>query len=223
MKYLVIEDNVEINKAVCEILNKIGNCTSAFNGDDGFTLASTNSYDLIILDLNLPCLDGMDLLKALKKQSTTPLIILSARSDVESRVRGLELGADDYIVKPFDIDVFLLRVQNVLNSYYKNSGTDCYNSKGLEVDYQNRTVFVHGEKIKIAKKLFDILEYFTINKGIIIPKEQLFFRIWGVESDTIFTVTEVYVSQLRKLLEASGLSPRIVTIKNMGYIWREDE
>ncbi len=223
MKYLVIEDNVEINKAVCEILNKIGSCTSAFNGDDGFTLASTNSYDLIILDLNLPMLDGMDLLKALKKNSPTPLIILSARGDVESRVTGLELGADDYIVKPFDIDVFLVRVQNVLNTYYKNTGIDSYCADGLVVDYKEKKVTIQGKAIKLSKKLFDILEYFTINKGIIIPKEQLFFRIWGVESDTIYTVTEVYVSQLRKLLEASGLSPRIVTIKNMGYMWRENE
>ena len=223
MKYLVIEDNIEINKAICEILNKIGETTSSFDGDEGYTLASTNSYDLIILDLNLPGLDGMELLKELKKNSKTPLIILSARESVESKIRGLELGADDYIVKPFDIDVFLARVQNVLSTYYKSSVVQSYCSKELEINYKERTVKINGNQIKIPKKLYDILEYFTINKGVIIPKEQLFFRIWGVESDTIYTVTEVYVSQLRKLLESNGLSPCINTIKNVGYIWREHE
>ncbi len=220
MKFLVIEDNATLNASVCEILSQMGKSDSAYDGEEGLFMAETDSYDLIVLDLLLPKLDGLELLSRLRKKSTCPLIILTALDSVEKRVEGLRLGADDYITKPFERDELLARVEAVLRRY-NNNFYEKYRHENLELDFHNKMFTVDGQYVKLSGKIYDILEYLIRNRNIIIPKEQLFNRIWGFDSETIITVTEVYISNLRKLLKSYGVDHYLSTVKNVGYMWSD--
>lgn len=222
MKFLVIEDNVSLNETIKETLLCLGLSDSAFDGEEGLFMAETKSYDLIILDLMLPKLNGMDLLKNLRKTSNCPLIILTARDSVEYKIEGLRLGADDYMSKPFERDELIARVEAVLRRYNNNFGSS-YVYKNMELDFVNKMFRVDGRYIKLSGKMYEVLEYLIRNRNIIIPKDQLFNRVWGFESDTIVTVTEVYISNLRKILDQHGVKEYLKTIKNIGYMWCEDE
>ncbi len=222
MKFLVIEDNASLNKSIREILASLGSCDAAFDGEEGLYLAETKSFDLIILDLMLPKLSGLDLLTKLRKTSNCPLIILTALDSMEKRIEGLKLGADDYMSKPFERDELLARVEAVLRRYNNNFRT-LYTYKNIELDFVNKMFKVDGKYVKLSGKMYEIVEYLIRNRNIIIPKEQLFNRIWGFDSETIITVTEVYISNLRKILEQYGVKNYLKTIKNIGYMWCEDE
>lgn len=220
MKFLVVEDNLSLNKAICETLSKLGVSESAFDGLEGLSMAETNSYDLIVLDLMLPKLGGFELLSKLREKSNCPLLILTALDSVEKKIEGLRLGADDYMAKPFERDELLARVEAILRRYNNNFYSN-YVFDNIELDYVNKMFKVDGEFVELPGKTFDILEYLIRNRNIIIPKEQLFNRIWGFDSDTIITVTEVYVSKLRKILKDNNVKRYLKTIKNVGYMWSE--
>lgn len=220
MKFLIIEDNVTLNEMIKEMLSELGTSESAYDGEEGLYMAETDSYDLIMLDLLLPKLSGFELLTKLREKSTCPLIILTALDSVEKRVEGLKLGADDYMTKPFERDELIARVEAVLRRY-NNNFHERYNFGDIELDYKNKMFKVGGEYVKLSGKMYDILEYLIRNRNIIIPKEQLFNRIWGFDSETIITVTEVYISNLRKVLKNYGADKYLNTIKNVGYMWSE--
>lgn len=222
MKFLVIEDNVNLNKSIRDILNTLGASDCAFDGEEGLFLAETKSYDLIILDLMLPKISGMEVLSKLRKSSNCPLIILTALDSIEKKIEGLRLGADDYMSKPFERDELIARVEAVLRRY-NNNFRSMYTYKNMELDFVNKMFKVDGKYVKLSGKMYEIMEYLVRNRNIIIPKEQLFNRIWGFDSDTIITVTEVYISNLRKILEQVGVKKYLKTIKNIGYMWCEDE
>ncbi|MEG1536406.1 MAG: response regulator transcription factor [Clostridia bacterium] len=218
MKFLVIEDNNSLNDSIKTMLRPLGECESAYDGEDGLFMAQTESYDLILLDLMLPKLGGLELLNRLRQKSVCPLIILTALDSQEKKVEGLRLGADDYITKPFERDELVARVEAVLRRY-NNNFHDKYVFKNMELDFHNKMFMIDGNYIKLSGKIYDVLEYFVRNRNIIIPKEQLFNRIWGFDCDTIMTVTEVYISNLRKILESNGCGGYLRTIKNVGYMW----
>lgn len=220
MKFLVIEDNATLNDTIKEMLSDLGTSESAYDGEEGLFMAETDSYDLIILDLLLPKLSGFELLGKLRQKSSCPLIILTALDSVEKRVEGLKLGADDYMTKPFERDELLARVEAVLRRY-NNNFHERYNFENIEMDFKNKMFKVNGNYVKLSGRMYDILEYLIRNRNIIIPKEQLFNRIWGFDSDTIITVTEVYISNLRKTLKAYGADKYLHTVKNVGYMWSE--
>ncbi len=221
MKFLVIEDNEALNAAVVDALSALGTSVSAFDGEYGYFLAKNGSYDLIVLDLMLPKMKGMDLLAKLRKESNCPLVILTALADVSHKIEGLNLGADDYITKPFERDELVARVEAVLRRHNNNFKT-VYKAGRVELDFVGKVFRVDGEDVKLPGKMYDILEYLIRNRNMIISKEQLFNRIWGFDSETIITVTEVYISNLRKLLDKYGLRDHLKTVKSVGYMWTED-
>lgn len=220
MKFLVIEDNINLNQSIRDCLSKLGTSDAAYDGLEGLYMAESNTYDLIILDLLLPKKNGFDVLQDLRKKSTCPVIILTALSSTDKKIEGLKLGADDYLPKPFDRDELVARAEAVLRRYNNNFHTK-YTYDNIELDFANKMFKVNGEYVKLAGKMYDIVEYLIRNRNIIIPKEQLFNRIWGFDSDTVITVIEVYVSNLRKILEKYGCKDYLKTIKNIGYMWRE--
>ena len=183
-------------------------------------MAEHGSYDLIVLDLMLPKLNGFDLLSRLRKTSVTPVIILTALDSTDKKIEGLKLGADDYLAKPFENDELLARVEAILRRY-NNNFTTKYVNGNLELDFASKMLKIDGEYVKLAGKMYDIVEYLIRNRNMIISKEQLFNRIWGYNSDTIVTVTEVYVSNIRKLLDKYNVKPYLKTIKNVGYMWSD--
>lgn len=223
MRFLVIEDTASLNMAICDTLKSLGTAETALDGEEGLFKASEGSYDLIVLDLMLPKMNGMDVLKNMRKREiSTPVLILTAKGQLEDKVEGLKEGADDYMVKPFARDELIARVESILRRYNRTLGNG-YQFKDLKIEFTSKTVTIGGENVIISGKLYDILEYMVRNKNIIISKEQLFDRIWGFESETIYTVTEVYVSNLRKILDKYDYKKYLKTIKTIGYMWSEKE
>ncbi len=223
MKILVIEDDKHINKAICEMLKGIADTSSIYDGEQAMYAIEQNIYDLIILDVMLPHVDGFVILKKIRQFSTVPVIMLTAKDSVADKVNGLKLGADDYMTKPFYRNELIARV-NALLRRYNNSFMDMkIVFKDLVFDLSQKTVYIKDEKLDLSGKSYDILEYLVRNKEMIITKEQLFNRIWGFESETIWSVVEVYVSNLRKLLKKYDYHIYLKTLRNVGYMWSEKE
>ena len=221
MKFLVIEDNETLNRSIVEILSPMGKSDSAYDGEEGFFMAGTKSYDLIVLDLMLPKMSGLELLKQLRKTNNCPLLILTALDDVQKKIEGLKLGADDYMTKPFERDEFLARVEAILRRHNNNFKTN-YVCDNIELDFAGKMFKINGKYVKVSGKMYDIMEYFIRNRNIVVNKEQLYNYVWGEDCNTVLSVTEVYVSNLRKILKSYHADKYLQTIKNVGYIWNEN-
>lgn len=223
MKILVVEDDKYLNKAICEMLKNIATTKSIYDGDDAIYAVEQNIYDLIILDIMLPNVDGFTILKKIREVGTTPVIMLTAKDGVADKVKGLKLGADDYMTKPFYRDELIARVNALLRRYNNSFDGFQINFKDLKFDINQKRVSIKDEVLDLSGKSYDILEYLVRNKDIIITKEQLFNRVWGFESETIWSVVEVYVSNIRKILKKYDYHIYLKTLRNVGYMWSEKE
>lgn len=223
MKLLVVEDDRNLNKSICEMLSKFGQVDSSFDGDDALFKIDQDIYDLIILDVMLPNIDGFSILETMRKTTTCPVLMLTAIDSIDNKVKGLGLGADDYMTKPFNRDELIARVSAILRRYNNNFQGLNITFKDMKFDVAHKYVTINGEKLNLLGKTYDILEYLVRNKEIIITREQLFNRIWGFESDTIWSVVEVYISGLRKVLKEYGYSKYLKTLRSVGYMWSEKE
>ena len=222
MKILLVEDDKHLSKAMCEMLKTIADVTPVYDGDEAlYIFEQSNIYDLVILDIMLPGADGFTVLKAIREKSKSPVMMLTARDSVRDKVKGLNLGADDYLTKPFYRDEFLARVEALLRRSNNSFQGLQLKFKNLEFDITHKTVSIDGKPIDIVGKTYDILEYLVRNQDIIIPKEQLFNRVWGIDSETVWSVVEVYVSNLRKVLREYGYDGYLKTLRNVGYMWSE--
>jgi len=223
MKILIIEDDKHLNKAICEMLKNIAETTPIYDGENAMYAVEQNIYDLIILDVMLPHVDGFTILKKIRDVGTTPVIMLTAKDSVSDKVKGLKLGADDYMTKPFYRDELIARVNALLRRYNNNFNGLQIIFKDLKFDLSQKKVTINDQTLEITGKSYDILEYLVRNKDIIITKEQLFNRIWGFESETIWSVVEVYVSNIRKTLKQYDYHIYLKTLRNVGYMWSEKE
>ena len=219
---MVIDDNNKSNQNIVEVLDKLGSCDSAYDGVDGQYMAETKVYDLVVLEAILPKKSGFEIIRALRKKSNCPILIVSALNSVEKKIEGLRLGADDYICKPFIKEELLVRAEAILRRYNNNFHSK-YVHQDIELDYNNKMLKIKGEYVKTSGKIYDILECLIRSRNIIVSKDQLFNKIWGLDSETIITVVEVYMSKLRKLLEKYGCGDYLKTIKNMGYMWSDSK
>ena len=218
MKFLIVEDNIGWSNRIKECVASLGESECAFDGEEGLYMAESNIYDLIIFDMILPKLNGSEFLVKLRQKSVCPAIAVSSLDSKSKIVEGLNLGADDYVVKPFDQEELRARIVAVLRRY-NNNFSDIYTCDDVVMDFRNKMLSVRGEYVKLSGKAYEIVEFLIRNRNIIISKEQLFNRIWGNDSDTIMTVTEVYISSLRKKLDKFGVKDYIKTVKNIGYMW----
>lgn len=219
MRLLVVEDNRQLLQEITRFLSEDYDVDSAENGDDALYLAEQNIYDAIVLDVMLPGMDGFEVTRQLReKKVDTPIIFLTARDAVEDRVRGLNLGGDDYVVKPFQEQELQARVSAILrrSSTMTLSHTFCY--KGIEMDDKRKEVKVDGDILPFTTKQYDLLEYLIQNADQILTRDQIFDRIWGFDSDTTVGIVEVYVHQLRKKLKKSGYDGDIQTVRGIGYM-----
>lgn len=223
MKILIVEDDKALNKTIADMLQNLGDVSSSYDGEDALFLCEQNIYDLIILDVMLPKVDGFSILSHIRKHSKCPVLMLTAKDTIADKVHGLNLGADDYMTKPFFRDELIARCEALLRRYNNNFMGLNITFKDMKFDTVNKTVSINGEAVEIVGKNYDILEYLVRNKEIIIPKEQLFNRIWGFDCDTIWSVVEVYVSNLRKALKPYDYSKYLKTLRNVGYMWSEKE
>ena len=222
MKVLIVEDDKILSNTIKQCLESKFDIEQAYDGYDGFVFAKGNIYDAVILDLMLPEMNGYEVLQKLRANSVlTPVLILTAKDSLNDKVKGLSLGADDYLVKPFEREELIARVEALIrrnNSFFTN---DILEFKDLKLNTKSRKVEINGKEIILQGKQFDLLEYLLKSKDTIITKEQIFDRIWGFNSDTSTNVIEVYASGLRKELKKYGYDKYIKTLRGVGYILSE--
>lgn len=219
MKILIVEDDKILSDTIKQCIEKTYKVEQAYDGYEGYILGKGNIYDLIILDLMLPEMSGYDVLLKLRNEKIfTPVLILTAKDSIGDKVKGFKYGADDYLVKPFEREELLVRIEAMIR---RNSGTYKENEiqyKEMILNMKNRKVTINGKEVNLQGKQFDILEYLINSQNIIITKEQIFDKIWGFDSDTTTNVVEVYASGLRKELKKYGYDKYIKTVHGVGYI-----
>ena len=218
MKILLVDDEVQLCEALSVILKKNNySVDCAFNGEDGLDLALSGIYDLVILDIMMPKIDGLTVLKTLRKEKIdTPILLLSAKSDISDKIDGLNLGADDYLTKPFVTDELLARIRALLRRKEKFTG-DVLSFNDISLDRDSLELIKGEKRITLGKKEFQILEMLMLNVGKSIDKEKFIEKIWGFDTEAEYNTIEVYVSFLRRKLTAVGSKTEIKSIRGIGY------
>ncbi len=219
MKVLIVEDERTLSDTIKQCIYKKFDTEQAYDGYEAYMMAKENIYDAIILDLMLPEMSGYDVLLKLRENKVlTPVLILTAKDTLNDKLKGFNYGADDYLVKPFEREELLARLEAIIrrtNGAYKQ---DEIEFKDLKLNIKSRRAFIKDKEITLQGKQFDILEYLINSKGTIITKEQIFDKIWGFDSFTTTNVVEVYASGLRKTLKQYGYDKYIKTIRGVGYM-----
>ena len=203
MNILIIEDEYSLADAISETLkNENFSVKIESNGEDGENEALTENYDLILLDVMLPKKNGFDILRTLVQQKIkTPIIMLTAKSEMEDKLNGLEHGADDYITKPFAMRELKARIKAVLKRTNNIKNTDCLEYGDLVLDLKNAKLKCNNNEIQISGKELELLEQLLINKNQISSRESLAERIWGFESEAEYNNVEVYITFVRRKLK----------------------
>lgn len=218
MRILIVEDEIALSNVLCEILRKNNYTVDAvYNGVDGLDYASSNIYDAILLDVMLPQMNGLEMLHTMReKGNSTPVLLLTAKSEIEDKVSGLDSGADDYLTKPFATNELLARIRSITRRKDVFVGDD--RSFGdLTIDRNTLKISTKSNEIKVSLKEYQILEMLITNPNQIISKEQFVEKIWGFASDSEYNSVEVYISFVRKKLAALETNVNIVAYRGVGY------
>ncbi|HSQ90046.1 response regulator transcription factor [Romboutsia sp.] len=219
MKVLVVEDNKTLLESIVSELKNHFDVESCEDGEEAIYLINQNIYDLVVLDLMLPNISGTDILKKIRSNNiNTPVLILTAKESLDDKVYAFEIGANDYLTKPFYMEELVARIYAIFRTNGKIKQKNGIKFKELYLDNNKKTVFIEGNEIELQNKQFNLLEYFIINKGSILLKEQIYDRIWGIDSDATIEIVEVYVSNLRKKLSKYGYDKYIKTKRKVGYM-----
>ena len=224
MKILLVDDERQLTDALSVILKKKNySVDCANNGEDGLDFALSGIYDLIILDVMMPKVDGLTLLKTLRQEKIdTPVLMLSAKSEISDKIDGFNLGADDYLTKPFDTSELLARIRALLRRKATFTG-DVLSFGDISLDRDSYKLIHQDKSIALGKKEFQILEMLILNDGKSIDKEKFIEKIWGYDSDAEYNTIEVYVSFLRKKLIAVGAKTEIKSLRGIGYTLGENK
>lgn len=213
MNLLVVEDDKMIREGICEFLSEFGyNTFQAEDGKQAISLFENNEINLAILDIQLPYINGLEVLKTIRETSDIPAIMLTAFSDEEYKINAFTSLADGYIEKPFSLPVLKVRVESLIKKYYGNNET--FNYKNTEVNFTSYTAKINGEKVDINAKELEILKYMIENEGQALTRMQIIDSVWKETDEIPFDrVIDVYIKELRKKLQLDC----IVTIRNVGY------
>lgn len=225
MKILVVEDEPKTGDYLRQGLTEAGCVVDlARDGLDGLHLALTEAYDLAILDVMLPGIDGWQVLQGIRRAGKEmPVLFLTARDDVNDRVKGLELGADDYLVKPFAFSELLARVRTLLRRGGKTKEPECLRAANLELDLMRRRVTRSGKKIDLTSKEFSLLELLLRRQGEVLPRSLIASQVWDMNFDSDTNVIEVAIRRLRAKVD-DGFEPKLIrTIRGMGYVLETTE
>ncbi len=223
IKLLLVEDDLSLSNSIFDFLDDFADVMQVFDGEEGIFEAESGVYDLILLDLMLPGKNGFQVLKELREHGiNTPVLIMTAKESLDDKGHGFELGADDYLTKPFYLEELKMRIQALLKRSGKMS--DNHMTYGdIVVDLERNHVEAKGQEVELLGKEFDLLVYFLQNQNVILPKSQIFDRLWGFDSDTTLSVVEVYVSKVRKKLKGTDFSTNLQTLRSVGYILKADD
>lgn len=223
MRLLVVEDEKNLNKTITERLEKAGyTADGVFDGEDALYYIENTHYDGIILDVMIPKINGFDVLKKIRgKNILTPVLMLTAKDTDEDIIKGLDTGANDYITKPFSFGVLSARIRAMLRVKERVTG-NFIEIADLKIDTVSRTITRSGENIELSSKEYAVLEYLARNKGIIVSKEKIEENIWNYDYDISSDVIKVYIHHLRKKIDGNFDKKLLHTVKNVGYVIKED-
>ncbi len=218
MKLLIVEDEIHLAQALQEILEKQGYSVDVVHdGQTGLAYAQDDVYDLIFLDIMLPKMNGIEVLKNLREQKIqTPILMLTAKDEIEDKVTGLDCGADDYLTKPFATKELLARARSLLRRKGEIVG-DSVSYGDIELNLKKNSLECAGESVNLPLKEFQIMELLIYNPEQILSKERIIDKIWGGDSDAEYNNVEVYISFLRKKFQFIGAKAEIRTIRGVGY------
>jgi two-component system copper resistance phosphate regulon response regulator CusR len=218
MRILVVEDEPKTGDYLRKGLTESGYVVDlARTGREGLFLASEESYELIVLDVMLPGIDGWQVIQELRKTRETPVLFLTARDDIEDRVRGLELGADDYLVKPFAFAELLARVRTLLRRGPIRE-LEQIQIADLNIDVLKRRVWRQGNRIDLTPKEFTLLHLLARKQGEVLSRSQIASQVWDMNFDSDTNVVDVAVRRLRAKLDDPFAIKLIHTVRGMGYV-----
>lgn len=220
MKLLIVEDNPDLLENIKTYLEREGHiCETAMDYPEGFDKVMSHSYDIVLIDIMIPSGNGLDLLKELKSvKPKTGTIIISAKNSLDDKVNGLELGADDYITKPFQLPELQARIKAVTRRN-QHEGSQTLSIHELSIHTQKREVEVHSESVDLTPKEYDLLLYFASNKNFVLSKQTIAEHLWGDYVDHLDNLDFVYqhIKNLRKKLVAAGANDYIESVYSIGY------
>lgn len=221
MKILLVEDEELLSNAIAKGLKKLGFAVDqAYDGEAGLYSYEVNTYDLIILDLNLPIIDGMEVLERIRKSDfETKILILSARSEITDRVSGLNQGANDYLIKPFDFEELVARIHNLIRRTFAQTPSVLSNGN-ITIDILAKTVMLDNNPLSLTNKEYAILEYLMLSQGKVISQSELIEHVWDSETDPFSNSLKFHMYSLKKKL---GQENFIQNIRGQGYIVKGDK
>ena len=219
MRILVAEDEKDLNRVIVkELLKNHYSVDACYDGQEALDYIRCAEYDAIILDIMMPIMSGTEVVHALRKEKNpVPILFLTAKDSIEDRVAGLDIGADDYLVKPFAFDELLARIRAMIR---RNSGNPdhCLTEANLKVDCNTRCVYRDNIEIELSNKEFAILEYLIRNKGIVLSRERIEQHVWNYDYEGGSNVVDVYIRYLRKKIDDAYEPKLIHTIRGSGYV-----
>ncbi len=215
---LIVEDNYELCGLLCEFLRAEGYVvSSADTGEKALSLYEKYGARLVLLDINLPGMDGFAVCKRIRAKENTPIIILTARSDKEDKLNGIVLGADDYIEKPYDIDILIAKIKGI---FKRRLAIDSVTDGDITLDLVHGTVTKNDAPLTMTAKEFELLHMLIENRGQTLTKQMLFDRIWGADSESEPQTLTVHIKWLREKIEPDPKNPvHILTVWGKGYRW----
>lgn len=221
-KILVIEDEVNLSSFIkMELVHEGYDVDNSYDGKDGLEKAINKKYDLILLDLLIPGLSGMEVCRRIRKVKDTPIIMVTARDTVMDKVSGFKIGADDYIVKPFAIEELLVRIEAILRRCAnKSNSLKEIIFRDIVIDVDSRVVKCGGEDVNLTTKEYELLLYLIKNKNKVLSRDYLIENIWGYDYDGENNIVDVYIRHLRSKLNKDDY---IQTVRGIGYVVRWDE
>lgn len=219
MRILVVEDEEAIAEALAHILTKnkylVDTC---YDGEDGYDNAITGIYDIIILDIMLPGMNGLEILRRIRQDKIDcPVLLLTAKDEISDKVKGLDLGADDYLTKPFAMEELLARIRSLSRRADNSLSDNNLRYSDITLNLQTYEISCDGNSLNLGLKEFSIIEYLLNNPNKVISKEMMIEKIWGYDSDAEYNNVEVYISFLRKKLRHIHSGTSIKTVRGVGY------
>jgi DNA-binding response OmpR family regulator len=223
MKILIIEDEKGLARLIKKGLEEnFFTVDMSFDGKDGMHMAETWPYDAILLDIMLPGIDGFEILQSLReRKNDVPVLIITARGEIEEKIRGLNLGADDYIAKPFDFSELIARLRTVIRRS-KGKPSPLLSIDDLSIDLNARTVTRGGQAINLSAREFTLLEYLALNSGRVVSRTELIDHIYGTDTEWDSNVIDVYINYLRNKIDKGFSRALIHTMRGAGYILKEE-
>ena len=223
MRVLVVEDERDLNNIITKYLKKNNfNVDNVFDGEEALDYLNSTEYDLVILDIMMPKINGYEVLKTMRKENNdTPVLMLTAKDGVDDKVKGLDLGADDYLIKPFDFDELSARIRAITRRKFGNT-TNILQIDDLIIDINKKIVTRVGINIELTAKEYEVLEYLIQNKGHILSRDKIRDGVWNFDYEGESNIIDVIIKNIRKKIAIGDSKDLIFTKRGLGYVIRED-